>query len=144
MNLQLPAAILSLAITALLLVAPASNASAVQAAGVPPLPGGVSGSYHSKGPASCNCGAEEDGDEDHQVCITSTAKVTVGSSVFSVETGVAEGTCASKTLSPGECVFYVYNFECEIGFWGTKCVYVSAGTHKKKASTRDCPSIDSL
>jgi len=95
------------------------------------------GEYHTNGPASCNCGEEP---EEHQVCVSTTVEVEVGSSIVKVKTGVTEGTCASKTLKPGECLYYIYNFKCKESFWsGITCKYVSAGTKTRKATTTDCP-----
>ncbi len=72
-------------------------------------------SVQVKGPASCNCedkGEDPDSTEKHTVCVSKSIKVSVGSSVVTVETGVTEGTCAEKEIKPGECIYYVYNFEC--------------------------------
>ena len=95
------------------------------------------GEYHVNGPATCNCNEVA---EEHEVCISSTVEVSVGSSVVTVKTGVSEGTCAKKTLAPGECLYYIYNFKCKNGFWGYTCKYQSAGTHTRKATSIDCPT----
>jgi hypothetical protein len=104
---------------------------------------GGTGEYHTDGPATCNClqkGEDPKSTELHTVCASKTIKVSVGSSVLSVETGLTESTCAAKDIKPGKCLYYVYNFVCEYGGWwdGWECEFLSASAKTRNTTDEDC------